>query len=75
MREILHRKWPKAGYIAYFQAYTNTYAPLDQLKALYEQALELDGVVGLSHCHQARLPARQNRRLPARLGQADLSHD
>ena len=48
MREILHRKWPKAGYIAYFQAYTNTYAPLDQLKALYEQALELDGVVGLS---------------------------
>ena len=35
-------------YIAYFQAFTNTYAPFDTLKALYEKALEQKGVVGLS---------------------------
>ncbi len=36
-----------AGYLAYFQAYSNTYKPLDELKALYEEALSVDGVVGI----------------------------
>ncbi|MDE7134140.1 MAG: TIGR01212 family radical SAM protein, partial [Rikenellaceae bacterium] len=36
-----------AGYLAYFQAYSNTYKPLDDLKALYEEALSVDGVVGI----------------------------
>lgn len=35
-------------YIAYFQAYTNTYAPLDSLKRMYEEALSVDDVVGLA---------------------------
>ncbi|MCP4667958.1 MAG: TIGR01212 family radical SAM protein [Deltaproteobacteria bacterium] len=35
-------------FIAYFQAFTNTYAPLSRLKTLYDQALEPEGVVGLS---------------------------
>ncbi len=35
-------------FIVYFQSFTNTYAPLDTLRALYERALEFDGVVGLS---------------------------
>lgn len=41
-------KWKTDKYIAYFQAHTNTYAPLEQLKSIYETALSLDGVVGLS---------------------------
>ncbi|MGZ8546201.1 MAG: TIGR01212 family radical SAM protein [Sulfuricurvum sp.] len=35
-------------YMVYFQSFTNTYAPLDTLKALYEKALGFDNVVGLS---------------------------
>ena len=34
-------------YLAYFQAYTNTYAELEQLKQMYESALQVEGVVGL----------------------------
>ena len=36
------------NYLAYFQAFTNTYAPFDTLKALYDRALEQEGVLGLS---------------------------
>jgi len=35
------------SYLAYFQAYSNTYASLDKLKKLYEEALSFPGVVGL----------------------------
>ena len=48
VKEILHKKWPKAKYIGYFQANTNTYAPLDELKEKYETVLNLDNVVGLN---------------------------
>ncbi|MFZ5939627.1 MAG: TIGR01212 family radical SAM protein [Bacteroidota bacterium] len=34
-------------YLAYFQAYTNTYASVEELKALYEPALTVPGVVGI----------------------------
>ena len=34
-------------YLAYFQAFTNTYAPLSQLRALYEEALQVDDIVGI----------------------------
>ncbi len=34
-------------YLAYFQAYTNTYASLDELKRLYEPVLEMDNVIGI----------------------------
>lgn len=44
----MHKKWPKAKYLAYFQAYTNTYAELGELRQLYEQALSEPGVVGLA---------------------------
>jgi radical SAM protein (TIGR01212 family) len=36
-----------SSYLAYFQAYSNTYAPLDRLKALYEEALSFPGIAGL----------------------------
>ena len=34
-------------YLAYFQAYTNTYGELEQLKRMYEEALDVENVVGL----------------------------
>ena len=34
-------------YLAYFQAYSNTYAPLEELKKIYDQALSFPGIVGL----------------------------
>ena len=40
-------KYPTMRYIAYFQAYTNTYDSLDKLKERYEEALEVDGCVGI----------------------------
>ena len=41
------RKYPEMRYLAYFQAYTNTYGELEQLKAMYEEALAVEGVVGI----------------------------
>ncbi|MGN0479226.1 MAG: TIGR01212 family radical SAM protein [Hominenteromicrobium sp.] len=43
----IRRKHPDAGVIAYFQAHTNTYADVDTLRSLYEQALGAD-IAGLS---------------------------
>ena len=48
VKEQLHKKWEDAKYIAYFQAHTNTYAPLEKLKAVFEPVLALENVVGLS---------------------------
>ena len=44
----LHKKWPKGYYIAYFQAFTNTYAPIHILREKYNQALDEENVVGIS---------------------------
>lgn len=40
-------KYPTMQYLAYFQAYTNTYGELSSLQAMYEEALSVPGVVGL----------------------------
>ncbi|MBE6596435.1 MAG: TIGR01212 family radical SAM protein [Ruminococcaceae bacterium] len=47
-REKLSSKWSVERCIPYFQAHTNTYAPLDILKAKFEEALSEEGVVGLN---------------------------
>ena len=47
-REILAEKWPTERCIPYFQARTNTYAPVAVLRPLFEEALTWPGVVGLS---------------------------
>jgi len=47
-KRFFAQKYPDMKYIAYFQAYSNTYAPLDRLKRLYEDALAQDDVVGLA---------------------------
>ena len=41
------KKYPEMKYLAYFQAYSNTYAPLEELKRKYQEALAVDDVVGL----------------------------
>lgn len=46
-KRFFGRKYPEMKYLAYFQAYTNTYAPVDRLRAMYEEALAADDVVGL----------------------------
>ena len=48
IRDTLKSKWHTAKYIPYFQAYTNTYAPVDVLREKYYEALNLPDVVGLS---------------------------
>ena len=48
VREKLSSKWSVERCIPYFQAHTNTYAPVEHLRKLYEEALSLDGVVGLN---------------------------
>lgn len=40
-------KYPEMKYLAYFQAYTNTYGELEELKRKYEEALAVADVVGL----------------------------
>lgn len=42
IKAMMHQKWEDGLYVAYFQANTNTHAPLDRLKALYEEAITLD---------------------------------
>ncbi len=48
IKERMHEKWPEGKYLGYFQAYTNTYAPVEELREKYEVILKQDGVVGLS---------------------------
>jgi hypothetical protein len=48
---ILFHKWRyrrAVSYLAYFQSFTNTYAPLEHLKDLYREALDYPGVIGLT---------------------------
>ena len=46
-KRFFAHKYPEMKYLAYFQAYTNTYGELEALKRKYEEALAVDGVVGL----------------------------
>ena len=48
IKEKMHRKWKSGKYIGYFQAYSNTYAPVEELREMFEVILKQEGVVGLS---------------------------
>ena len=45
---MMEKKWKDGKYIAYFQAYTNTYAPVEELRRKYEEALAQKNVIALS---------------------------
>lgn len=47
-RERLSAKWPEAKYIAYFQAFTNTYAPVEILEKKYNEALSCRDISGIA---------------------------
>jgi len=46
-KEVMRRKYKAEKFIAYFQPFSNTYAPVETLRGLYEQALSVTDVVGL----------------------------
>lgn len=48
VKRMMNRKWKEGRYIAYFQAYTNTYADVDTLRERYYSILELEDVVGIA---------------------------
>ena len=48
VKTMMEHKWPNSKYIGYFQANTNTYAPLNELIDKYETILKLDNVIGLN---------------------------
>ncbi|WP_456277927.1 TIGR01212 family radical SAM protein [Bacillus sp. AK128] len=48
VKEKMHTKWKNGKYLGYFQAFTNTHAPVKELKEKFEVVLKQEGVVGLS---------------------------
>jgi uncharacterized protein len=48
IKDKMHTKWKDGKYMAYFQAFTNTHAPVEVLREKYETVLRQEGVVGLS---------------------------
>lgn len=47
-KDLLSRKWKGDKYIAYFQNFTNTYGDIGRLNRIYEEALRIEGVVGIA---------------------------
>jgi hypothetical protein len=47
-KEIMSRKYKAVKFMAYFQPFSNTLAPVSRLRALYDEALSVDSVVGLA---------------------------
>jgi len=47
-KTFLRRRYKAKKFIAYFQSFSNTYGPYEKLKELYEEALAIDDIVGLS---------------------------
>ncbi|WP_160670234.1 TIGR01212 family radical SAM protein [Clostridium sp. C8-1-8] len=48
IKNMMLKKWKNGKYIAYFQAYTNTYAPVEVLREKYEEALAQEDVVAIA---------------------------
>jgi len=47
-KELLSKKWPSGKYIAYFQNFTNTYAPVHVLREIFYEAISFPDIVGLA---------------------------
>src|SRR3954454_6039038 len=48
IKQKMHTKWKDSKYMVYFQAFTNTHAPVEVLREKFEKVLKQDGGVGLS---------------------------
>ncbi len=48
VKKMMNKKWKEGKYIAYFQAFTNTYAPVEELRRKYNEAIQEEGVVALA---------------------------
>ena len=48
IKKIMQLKWPNGKCIAYFQAFSNTYAPIEKLKEIYDPFLNRDDIVAIS---------------------------
>ncbi len=48
IKKVMDHKWHNNKYIAYFQARTNTYAPVEKLKQVYETVLSFPNVIGIN---------------------------
>lgn len=48
VKKMMNRKWKTGKYIGYFQAYTNTYAPVDFLREKYYSVINVEDVVGIA---------------------------
>ncbi len=46
-KDVMRRKYKAAKFLAYFQAYSNTYAPVEQLRSYFDKALSVSDVVGI----------------------------
>lgn len=53
MREKMAEKWDSARFIPYLQAHTNTYAPIEKLKEIYEECLSFPDVCGFAAATRA----------------------
>ena len=73
VKSILLNKWPKAKYIPYFQANTNTYGPLSKIKQLFDEAITLDNdIVSISIATRPDCLSPEILELLARLNQTQL---
>lgn len=46
-KDFFARKYPRMNYLAYFQAYSNTYCTIERLRSMHDEALAVPGVVGI----------------------------
>lgn len=77
IKSVMERKWPDILYIPYLQAYSNTYAPIERLKAVYEEIIGYypDKTVGLAIATRAdciedntlRYLSELNQRIPIQI--------
>jgi len=47
-KEVMTRKYKAKKFLAYFQPFSNTWAPVERLRSLYDEALAVESVVGLA---------------------------
>ena len=73
-RAKLAEKWPEARYIPYFQAFSGTYAPIDRLRSVYQEALALPDAVGFAVATRADCVTEEAADLLAEIArQTDLT--